>query len=165
DYVLLAENLRAGRGFVLPWVWATAIGETAPLRPTALRPPLYPVFLSAVFTVAGHSLPAVVIVQATIDVVSCALIGLTAASLFGPTTAVIAVWWAALYPALWVHVARIWSECLFIALGVLLLFTLSTRRQRSLAQTSWRSGLLLGLLCLTRPNGIFFLPAVLLSGE
>src|SRR5438093_9345222 len=62
DYVLLAENLRAGRGYVLPWPWAGAVGETAPLRPTALRPPLYPVFLSAVFMVAGHSLPAVVLV-------------------------------------------------------------------------------------------------------
>src|SRR5207302_10326478 len=142
-----------------------ATGQTCGRRPAAFHLPPHLLFLSAVFTVAGDSLPAVVIVQATIAVVSCALIGLTAASLFGPTTAVIAVWWAALYPALWVHVARIWSECLFIALGVLLLFTLSTRRQRSLAQTSWRSGLLLGLLCLTRPNGIFFLPAVLLSGE
>jgi 4-amino-4-deoxy-L-arabinose transferase-like glycosyltransferase len=162
DYVLLAENLRAGRGFVLPWVWAEGTEHSAPLRPTALRPPLYPLLLSAVFTFAGHSLPAVVTMQALMDVVSCALIGLTAASLFGPTAGVTAVWWAALYPALWVHVARIWSECLFVALGVLLLFTLSTQRQRSLVNTSLRSGLLVGLLCLTRPNGIFFLPALLI---
>ncbi len=159
DYVLLAENLRAGNGYVLPW----SEGESMVLRPTALRPPLYPLLLSGIFSAAGRSIPAVVVVQAVVDTLSCALLGGIAASLFGPHAGVAALWWAALHPSLWVHVARIWSECLFIALGVCLLFVLTTRGRESWLGTSWRAGVLLGLLCLTRPNGIFFLPVVALS--
>jgi hypothetical protein len=161
DYVLLAENVRAGRGFALPWFWSSPEGPQ-PLRPTALRPPLYPLFLAAVFDVAGHDLRAVAVAQAVIDTLSCALLGWTAAALWGGSAGLVALWWAALDPALWVHVARIWSECLFIALGVAILFALSVPGAAWFAERrAWFCGALLGLLCLTRPNGFFFLPVVL----
>jgi len=165
DYVLLAENIRAGNGYALPWSFASANGASAPLRPTALRPPLYPLFLSAVFTVAGHRMLAVVIAQALLDTLTCALVGMTGAALFGPLPGLVAVWWAALYPPLWVHVARIWSECLFVALTVMLLFTLSRQRPGSFVGVSFRAGVLVGLACLTRPNGIFLGPVALIAAR
>jgi Dolichyl-phosphate-mannose-protein mannosyltransferase len=165
DYVRLAENVMAGRGYVLPWDWDAPDGAVGPLRPTALRPPLYPLFLASVFSVAGRSFRAVVIAQALLDTIGCALVGVTATRLFGPTAGVAAAWWAACYPPLWVNVARIWSESLFVMLGEVLLFTLFLRRGSSSPRLAWVVGTIVGLLSLTRPNGIFFLPAALLGSS
>jgi len=160
DYVEIAERLLAGEGYALPWSAQPRIGVKQPAVATAYRPPLYPLFLAGVFAVAGHRLSAVVVVQAALDTVSCLLIGRIALATFGSAAGVFAVWWAALYPGLWIHVTRIWAECLFVFLAVALLFVASREARTPSRGGPLAAGALLGLLCLTRPNGVFFLPAV-----
>ena len=63
DYRRLAENLLAGRGFTL--------SAAPPYEPSARRAPVYPVFLAAVYTVAGRSDKAVLGAQALLWGLGC----------------------------------------------------------------------------------------------
>lgn len=63
---LLAVNLRAGRGF--------AIGWSAPLCPTAIRTPLYPIFLLLTYAGLGSEPYHAVIAQVLLEMLTTALV-------------------------------------------------------------------------------------------
>jgi hypothetical protein len=72
------------------------------LIPTDMRMPGYPAFLSVIYSVLGRSRTAVVIVQAVLDLITCALVAAIAARL-APVSrrklvATAALWLAALCP-------------------------------------------------------------------
>src|SRR4029077_14841765 len=84
----------------------------------------------------------------------------TATLLFGHTAGFTTLAWASLYPELWIHVTRFWSEGLFIALTAGLFYALARGERATNPIVPWVAGALLGLLVLTRPNGVFFAPVI-----
>jgi hypothetical protein len=132
DYLRLAQGLRAGSGYV----------DTAG-RPTAFRPPLYPLFLA----LTGPDVRVAVIVQSILGAANCVLtVALAARGLGGP-----APWLAGLLlavdPVQATASSRLLSEVLYQTLFLLSLLALDAGRSSRRAVVS---GLLAGLSLLVR---------------
>ncbi len=133
-----------GKGFV------ASTGE-----PTALVPPMYPLFLATIYTLAGHSLLVVRIVQAFLGAVTCVFVSLIAARMVDGASARLSGYVAAFYPPLVLKTSAIETEPLFACLLMGGLWCLMDCRRR------WDSGLagfFLSCALLTRPVLLFFLP-------
>src|SRR5206468_10977698 len=92
DYHRLGVSLAGGHGFAHSVV---AAGD----GPTAFRPPLYPLTLGAVYTVAGHRVVVARVVQAVVGTITVALLGVLAGLLWDRRVALVAMGLAAIYPA------------------------------------------------------------------
>ncbi len=110
-YLTIARNFQAGRGLIL-----------SPYR-RASFPPLYPLFLSGVFTLGFDSHQSVQIIQAMIGSLTCfwvmGITRLTFTSFPDPDkrrTAIVAGLLTAVYPPLIFYAARLLTETLFIFL-------------------------------------------------
>lgn len=144
EYDALGLRLAEGRGYV-----------DAQGHPTAYRPPGYPMFLAAVYYLAGYNLTAVRIAQAVLGAGICLLVYVIAQHCFNGGVAVASSVLCALYPPLVVNTSEIMAEVLFTFLllfGVTLL--LVARGSFSLVA----SGCLFGLALLTKPLLLFFFP-------
>ncbi|OGS23972.1 MAG: hypothetical protein A2314_05045 [Elusimicrobia bacterium RIFOXYB2_FULL_50_12] len=109
DFSAVAVSVLSGKGF------AGLSGE-----PTFTRPPVYPLFLAAIYSVAGMSNDtAVKFVQCIVSALSVLLLGAIAALIFGPTVGVTAGFFAALYPPLIIYSNIKLSETLFTFLLLL----------------------------------------------
>lgn len=156
DYVRHAVSIAHGHGFpesLLPQG-----------GPTALRPPVYPYFLGAVFAVSGDSETAGRLAAALLGVVTVALIGLIAERLWDRRVAWVAMLVAAVYPPLVLVSGTLISEAvaLPLLLAVILLLLEQASRRNALAV-----GVLFGLALLTRPAlSVLAVPiAIALSGR
>lgn len=128
--------------------------------PTAWRMPLYPLFLASVYSVFGHSYTVVRVVQSVMGALLCVVIFHIAKTMFNEKVGLLASCVTALYPPFlgfylyWGGSGFLLSENLFMFL--LALFVLALLKRKFIL-----SGVLLGLLALTRPViGLF--PLVLL---
>ncbi len=91
--------------------------EVAPgAGPTAFRPPVYPVFLAAVFALPGPDVTMARLAQALLGVVTVALIGFVSLRLWSPVVALVAVALASVFPPLIFLAGALLSEPLFLAL-------------------------------------------------
>jgi len=143
--------------------------EQAPFVPSLIRLPGYPLFLSAIYSIAGHTNnTAVRIVQAIIDTATCILIALvafqwTADEKRKRISSIAAFTLAALCPFTTIYVATILTEVptSFLAVLLCLLATLafkSSSRRRSLIL--WLlAGLTAGLAVFFRPDSGLFAAA------
>lgn len=128
--------------------------------PTAYRPPGYPFFLWAVYSVAGIRHVAPLVLQALLDAL-LALLLYVWLSRSHPRAAVLAgVFWA-LFPAAVLFSGLLLSETLFTAVMFASILTLD-RTQAS--ATAVFSGLLLGFACLIKPWAIVFAALLALVG-
>lgn len=171
EYLALAANLAAGRGFVLDLPGTTP----SPLVDRFARPPAYPAFLSVV--VRGNhdmragrlptSVPTTVkVAQSLVGAATIAVIALIATRAGGPVVGVVAAWLAALQPSLSGVSAYALTESLFTFLAlaaVAVLSLLVDRRAGSPAEPRERrlalaAGALAGAACLTRGSMLFFVP-------
>jgi 4-amino-4-deoxy-L-arabinose transferase-like glycosyltransferase len=95
------------------------------IRPTLIRLPGYPLFLAACFVVFGTAnYLAVLWVQVIIDLLNCALLGLTAARLMGRRAGFATLWLAALCPFTANYAAAPLTETLSIFCVALAFFAL-----------------------------------------
>ncbi|HEY5404009.1 MAG TPA: glycosyltransferase family 39 protein [Pyrinomonadaceae bacterium] len=143
--------------------------EQAPFVPSLIRLPGYPLFLSAIYSIAGHTNnTAVRIVQALIDTATCILVALvafqwTADEKRKRISSIAAFTLAALCPFTTIYVATILTEVptSFLAVLLCLLATLafkSSSRRRSLIL--WLlAGLTAGLAVFFRPDSGLFAAA------
>jgi 4-amino-4-deoxy-L-arabinose transferase-like glycosyltransferase len=157
DFSRTAASIAAGHGYP-PTNRAPGGG------PSAFRPPGYPVFLGAVYAVAGHEDPAVGrLAGAFLGTLSVALIGLIALRLWGKRVAMLALAIAAVAPPLVILGTALISEALFVPLVLAAVATaLEARRRRRRYRWVIATGVLVGLAALTRTNGlILLLPFVL----
>ena len=123
----------------------------------ALRPPLYPFFLAAVYRIAGMDYIFVRLVQALMGVGVCLFTYAIARRLYGPRAGVAAGLVIACYPSLVIYACLLMSENLFMFLfTVSLLLVVGTERRRGLS--CFAAGILLGLACLTRSVLVGFIP-------
>jgi 4-amino-4-deoxy-L-arabinose transferase-like glycosyltransferase len=147
-YDPIALSLLAGEGFSRGGV------------PVAVSPPVYPLFLAAVYGVFGPSAGAARTALAVVDAASVGLVFLLARRLFGARTAVLAGLGAAFLPYSIVQIVYGGSDTLFLFLHTAFLATfahawLSGRRGAFAA-----AGALLGLATLCRAVPLL-LPALL----
>ena len=158
EYLLLAANVAAGRGFV----HLQADGTPAPGEHFG-RAPVYPVFLAGLLRATREEpgggealLRTIRVAQSALGGAVVWLVAWLAGRAAGPRASVAGAWLAALYPPLVWTPAYIWSETLFsvVALGCVAVLTASPRSLLRCAA----AGALAGLAVLTRPAMLFFLP-------
>jgi len=144
EYDTLGFILSQGKGYV------NSLGE-----PTAFRPPIYPLFLGAIYYIAGHDLIWVRLMQAILGAGICVLVYLIATTIFDKMIGSLSGYLCCCYPPLIVSTSQILTETLFIfllLLGILLVIS------RNSYVNLMISGFIFGLALLTRPFLIFFFP-------
>ena len=143
DYQRHAVSIADGHGFALSYG-----------RPTAFRPPAYPIFLAAVYVVTGPDVEWGRIANAFVGVGIVALIGLIAFQLWGRREALVALGLSAIYIPFILVGQSIMSEPLFVLclLGAIAAVLHSKRWPWVIA-----AGVLMGLAILGRANAIILL--------
>jgi 4-amino-4-deoxy-L-arabinose transferase-like glycosyltransferase len=181
EYLALASNLAAGRGFAqdLPNEPHESDGEGAPGIQRFGRAPMYPLFLAPIVAfnpaLREGRMPddvpdAVKVMQSLVGAIGVFLIGAIGVRIGGDRTGVIAAAIAAVYPPLVWICAYALSEALFATLALACVWWLMpTLDAPPLPQEGgwgrlFLGGALIGLAVLTRPAMLFFLPFALLLG-
>jgi 4-amino-4-deoxy-L-arabinose transferase-like glycosyltransferase len=123
----------------------------------ATRPPLYPLFLAAVYRLAGDGRVPVSCAQALLGAAAALLAFGTARRLCGARGGLVAGLLVACYPGLIVYTGLLMSETLYILLFGAALFVLA-RDEPPAAAACAAAGALLGLACLTRSVAAGFIP-------
>ncbi len=123
--------------------------------------PLYPYFLGALYTLFGRSLLAVRLVQIVVGASSCVLLAHAGRSFFNQTAGLLAGFFLAVYPTAIFFDCSIQKSVLDLFLVCALLAVTGKLLERSQHRWWLVTGLLLGLLALTRENALIFLPIVL----
>jgi len=124
--------------------------------------PLYPYFLGVLYTLFGRDFLAVRMVQIALGASSCVLLARAGRSFFNQTTAgLVAGLLLAAYPTAIFFDCSIQKSVLDLFFVCALLAVMGRLSERS--QNRWWlvTGLLLGLLALTRENALIFFPIVL----
>jgi 4-amino-4-deoxy-L-arabinose transferase-like glycosyltransferase len=174
DYDQLAWSLAQGEGYTIPQEAAdgTLLGRTF----ITFRPPLYPVFLSLVYRVAGHDLAAVRVIQAGLGALTAGFAFLIGRRLFGEKRGWVAAAIFAVAPADVFFFHGLLTEGLFIPLVAMMIYGFirlraawdaapgsALPRGATLGWSLW-TGAFLGAATLARPVLLLFPPFVLLWG-
>jgi len=147
DYDLLAKNISEGRGYRF-------FPDTAP---TMMREPGYPLFLSAVFSVFGYSLPAARFANVVLAIASAAIIAVLARRVSNHRTVILGAPLLFLFhPGTVVAESRGGYELLFVF--SLLLFMLAVFRALEERRLRWYAlaGFALGCVVLIRSTPVLF---------
>ena len=157
-YHLLGKNLAAGRGYIRPFDFQLLGVE----RATAEYPPLFPAFLAFLSKLGIGSVNRQQLVLAFVGTVTVALTGLIGRRVAGATVGLVAAGLAAVHPMLFQADAILMTESLTTALvaGCVLL-ALYARTSASL-RAYVALGALLGLATLSRAEGLFLAPVLVL---
>jgi len=159
DYDRLACGLVAGDGYTRagPATPPQGCGEGPTGRPTAFRPPGFPMFLAAVYTVTEplgiERWTAARVAQALLGTAVVALLGLVAWQLFGRRTGLAAMALGAVFPPWIVLGGSLLTETLFVALMLAAIAAVLADRKAG-GDRGWlvAAGLLCGFAVLTRSN-------------
>src|SRR5215218_4315515 len=159
DYDRLACGLVAGEGYTRagPATPARGCGDGDTGRPTAFRPPGFPTFLAAVYTVSDplgiERWTAARVAQAILGSAVVALLGLVAWQLFGRRTGLVAMALGAVFPPGIVLGGSLLTETLFVALMLAAIAAVLADRKAG-GDRGWlvAAGLLCGFAVLTRSN-------------
>ena len=148
EYSVLANRVLDGEGFT-----------REPFdKPTALRAPLYPLFLAGALGVSGRDQTVARLATAALGGLVVVLLYLLVFSLWGRGPALLAGALTAVSPALLVSSTGFFTEPLFLVLELAaLLAALSFRRSPGGLWLPVLIGVLCGLAALTRTNGILLL--------
>ena len=141
---LLAVNVLAGRGF--------AIGWEAPFCPTAVRTPLYPLFVAGIYAILGHDPVRVLPVQLLLDVLTTALVMRLGRDLGGKR---VGLWAGVLYACNGTtqrYTGYLLSETLLLPLLTAALWMTTCYLRHPSPKKAACTGLLWGLALLTKPN-------------
>ena len=154
------------------WAWGMASGEWAlPLgahvdpeiasRPY-FRPPLTAYWMAGLFTLFGHDHLAARIVQILLGTAGCLVLMRLGTRVFDSATGIVAGFLAATYWTLIYFDLEYREVSLLAFLYPALALALLRWRERPSPARAAMAGALLGLSVLARPNGLVFVPAVLL---
>src|SRR5260370_10160714 len=124
--------------------------------PTVYRPPLWPLTIAGISLIFGPSDYFARLFLSLVGSGTCVLVYLFARDLFGWRIGVLAGIFAAIYPELYIYDGWLYTESLYIFLLFAVCYGLY--RLQYAPERNWRiwitCGILLGLLSLTRENGI-----------
>ncbi|MBN1922329.1 MAG: glycosyltransferase family 39 protein [Anaerolineae bacterium] len=156
-YHLIARNILAGNGFSMMW--------EAPFCPTALRTPLYPLFLAGVYRLLGAEPERAVLVQLLLEVLSTALVIQAGTRLGGRRSGTLAGLLYACNGSTQRYTGVLFAETLLLTgMTAALTATLHALQHPTLKvgpHLMWGalSGALWGLTLLIKPNVQFLAPA------
>ena len=120
--------------------------------------PLYPYVLAIVYTIVGHRLDAVYLLQIAIAIAGIFAIHRATRAMAGERVALIAAGLAAVYGPFLFHDVQILKESFAVAAAACLLFALAVAE----TPRQWLgAGALLGLLALLRENALLLVPFLL----
>lgn len=157
EYELYAWNMANGRGFS-----GYSAASTAIEAPTSFRAPLPSIIYSLIYRISGRHPAALRIINIIIDAVNVYLIFLIARALAGWTAGVVSAAAWCLYPMALFLSADILSEAMAILLLCLhLLLLIGFSRHHGFIRLIG-SGLLLGLLILTKAEFMIYLPMLII---
>ena len=130
---------------------------------TVYRAPLWPFIIAGISVIFGPSDYFARIFLSIIGSGTCVLIYLFARDLFGRRIGIVAGIIAAIYPELYIYDGWLYTESLYIFLLFALCYTLYRLQRASQGKRGlWiLAGILLGLLSLTRPNGLIVIGIVM----
>ena len=135
--------------------------------PHSLYPPLYPLFLSIIYTLFGHSYVAVKVVQSIIGAFSCVLIFLIGKKMHSAILGILSAAISIAYLPFIKSAERLLSELLFTFFLLLIVFYLLKIQKDKRLRNCVMLGLLSGLASLTRPIAMllpfFILPVFIYS--
>lgn len=133
-----------------------------PHLPTVDRAPLWPIIIAVIYGSLGPHDHTVRLFLSVVGSVTCVLIYCFARDLYGKQIGIIAGIFAAIYPFLYIYDGWLYSESLFTCLLLALCYTLYRLQYSPRRSLQLLSGLLIGLLSFTRPNGLAILVLFLL---
>ena len=149
-----ANLLADGHGLIDPLTYVFR----AHVRQSAGHPPLFVFVLGAVSFLGGTSTLTHQIVELALDVAAVGVIGLLAREIGGNRIGAIAAFMAALYPRFWATEGEVLSESLYaLTVATMLLLTYRFIQVPSWRRAAWL-GVFVGLMALTRGEGLLFLP-------
>ena len=125
--------------------------------PTVDRAPLWPFVIAIIDRLLGPQDILVRLVLCLVGSGTCGLLYLFAKDLFGERIGVFAGIVGAIYPFLYVYDGLLYAESIYIFLLLAFCYTLYRMQRSPRLSLMVTSGILLGLLSLTRPNGIALL--------
>ncbi|HVB73157.1 MAG TPA: glycosyltransferase family 39 protein [Ktedonobacteraceae bacterium] len=134
-----------------------------PYISTVYRTPLWPFIMAGLSLIFGPSDYFARLFLCLIGSGTCVLLYLFARDLFGPRFGIIAGVVAAIYPELYIYDGWLYTESLYIFFLFAIcyvLFRIQRARTGKIGLWLW-CGMLLGLLSLTRPNGIIVIGIVI----
>jgi len=149
---LLAVNVLAGRGF--------AIGWEPPFCPTAIRTPLYPLFLMGSYLLLGAQPAHAVLLQVLLEALTTALVIRLGCDLGGRRTGALAGLLYALNGTTQRYTGYLLSEMLLLPLIAAALLLTARALHRPTPSRVASSALFWGLALLTKPNVQFLVIAV-----
>jgi 4-amino-4-deoxy-L-arabinose transferase-like glycosyltransferase len=142
------------------WWWSVA--WTGHLHPSAWKAPLYPLWLGAWYTVIGHSVFGVRLIEAlTAGPAMVLLTWLLARRLFGPRVAAASAVVVAIYPLTFQYETLLFCEALAVPLG--LGFLLLALTGKPTVRRAAGAGVLLGAALLIRPTSFLLLVVALVA--
>jgi len=130
--------------------------------PTALRTPIYPLFLSGVYFVFGHSYFAVRVIQSIVGGLTCIVIYFIGKKAVNRNVGFIAAIISVFYPFFIYYTGYLLVETLLIFLLVVSVYWLVTSIEKPQWKNLGLSGIITGLAILCKPTGFAFLPFCLL---
>jgi len=145
EYIQIAIGLSNGDGF-------TRLG-----KPTAYRPPGYPLFLSVLFMMTHNSLTSVKLIHVIFGALTVFFTYLIAAKAFNNSIGIVAAGIVTFLPSLISFSSLIASENLAIPLFLVSIFFLLSYAQSNKLRFAILSGFFLGITSLTRPE-VLLLP-------
>jgi 4-amino-4-deoxy-L-arabinose transferase-like glycosyltransferase len=151
SYDLIAQGIMLGFGF-----------SGLPPQLTAFWPPLYPAFLSLIYSVFGHQIEISRYIQAIIGSLIPVFLYLTAKNLADQRTAWLTGLGIAFYPFLIYFGAWLIAEALFLALLCATIWLASSLAPNWKPNKIAWIGFLLGLSAMAKPTTLFFIPFWLL---
>jgi 4-amino-4-deoxy-L-arabinose transferase-like glycosyltransferase len=132
--------------------------------PSAIRGPVYPYFLGALYAMSGDSFTAGRIAGAALGALAVLLLYLLTRRIWGRRVGLTAAAMAAVFPPLVLLNKELLSEPLFIVFELAaLLCVLNFRRAGGAVEWAVGAGLLCGLAALTKDVGIVLVPAIALG--
>lgn len=171
--VRIAYNLTVGKGYVASYDSAVyekigihLLSEHCfclnPMAPIVGRAPLWPAIIAGIYAMLGMQNIFVRLFLCFVGSGTCVLVSRFAGAVFDKRAGMVAGVLAALYPGLFLYDGWLYSESLYTFLLVAFTYTLYLTQQTAKYRWMVTSGVLLGLLSLTRPNGLIVLVLVFL---
>ncbi len=139
-------------------------GVITPEQPTSFFPPLYPLFLTGLYKIAGNSLFFIRLVQACLDAILCLLVYLIGSKLFDTRTGILASAGVAFYPYLAYLSLGVITQTMFVFLLALGVYCFLLLKDRPSPGRAALFGLCWALAFLTNPMILLYFPvAVVLA--
>jgi 4-amino-4-deoxy-L-arabinose transferase-like glycosyltransferase len=131
---------------------------------TVYRAPLWPFIIAGISVIFGPSDYFARLFLSVIGSGTCVLVYLFARDMFGGRIGIVAGIMAAIYPELYIYDGWLYTESLYIFLLFALCYTLYRLQRAPQGKKGiWiAAGVLLGLLSLTRPNGLIVIGVVII---